>query len=909
MSTIKETIRKKYSSLKSKLILLTFITIIPVLFVMLYSDMKERHSLEIDTKNELTSFSLLTKNNVNNFVETTRKLLVTISQSEILLKGDSAAITQYFRILMQHFPDYVNIGMADLKGNILYSAHEMKKPVNSADLFWFKNVLETSDFSVGEYQIGRIVGHPVLVLSQPVFDKQDRLRFVVYISLRISWLTKLIENINLSEDYVFILSDRNGTIITRYPDNGLWKEKKMFQANQPETSLHQSDRIVETDKIDGIKRFYVFSTASNRNNNIYIAIGKSSESIYNKLNKTLWTNLSLLFFVIAIGLIAASLFSNLFILRPINKLKTIAQKLSQKDFSVRSDESSNDNDFGILAKTFNDMAESIERYVNSQKLAEESLRESNQLIHNIIDNSPSLIYLLDLEGKFTLVNKRMETVFCLPQDKMIGSPRGLIMPANITDQHQSNDQYIIDSKLPHTFEEENIEPDGKHFYLTEKFPLIDSDGNVYSIGGISTDITERKQADIALQESNERLKLILESNPIAIWDWNLETDTWFATQKYYTMLGYQPETGNPDRHIWLNRVHPDDRQFVKQKIADVLNHQLETYNYDARMLHADGSYRWQSVIGHVIERDENKKPLRMLGIRMDISEQKKAEESLMNSYEELKITQRASLNLMEDLQTEIEVRKLAENENKKLNETLEQRVMERTMQLEAANNELEAFSYSVSHDLRAPLRHISGFVDLLSKEANDQLTEKEQHYLNIINDSAKKMGILIDDLLSFSRTGRAEMTKTVFNMNQVLEEAKSQVNITPENRAIHWSIATLPDIFGDYNLLRQVWINLIDNAVKYTRTREKSEIQINCQSQKEEYIFSIRDNGVGFDMQYAQKLFGVFQRLHSITEFEGTGIGLASVRRIIARHGGRIWAEAELDKGATFYFTLPKNKK
>jgi light-regulated signal transduction histidine kinase (bacteriophytochrome) len=226
-------------------------------------------------------------------------------------------------------------------------------------------------------------------------------------------------------------------------------------------------------------------------------------------------------------------------------------------------------------------------------------------------------------------------------------------------------------------------------------------------------------------------------------------------------------------------------------------------------------------------------------------------------------------------------------------------------QLEAANKELEAFSYSVSHDLRAPLRHVQGYVDLLAREANDGLSPKGVRFLQTITDSARSMGQLIDDLLSFSRMGRAEMHETTVNFDRLLQETRKSLDLATVGRGIRWKISTLPAVQGDAAMLRQVWANLLGNAVKYTRKRDIAEIEIGRTGHEDgRIIFFVRDNGAGFDMRYAAKLFGVFQRLHHAEEFEGTGIGLANVRRIIVRHGGRTWAEGSPDAGATFYFTL-----
>jgi len=380
----------------------------------------------------------------------------------------------------------------------------------------------------------------------------------------------------------------------------------------------------------------------------------------------------------------------------------------------------------------------------------------------------------------------------------------------------------------------------------------------------------RRRAEADLLQAHDKLKIEVSERSSLL---NLTHDTIFVRDMDDVITYWN--RGAEELYGWLpeeaigKSSHELLRTVFSSPLDEISAEFLRTGRWEGELKHtkADGtevvvSSRWS------LRRDEQERPVAVLETNNDITVRKRWEQEI---------------------------------------ESLNQELVKRSTELEAINKELEAFAYSVSHDLRAPLRHIAAFTELLHKKASTVVDEKSNHYIALILDSAKRMGNLIDDLLAFSRVGRAETQKTQVSLAQLVREVLTEVRQDTEGRNIAWKIGALPDFYGDRSMLRLVLLNLISNAIKFTRTRAQAEIEIGCtDGDNDSLTIFVRDNGVGFDMKYVSKLFGVFQRLHESAAFEGTGIGLATVQRIVHRHGGKVWAESAIDSGATFYISAPK---
>ena len=519
-----------------------------------------------------------------------------------------------------------------------------------------------------------------------------------------------------------------------------------------------------------------------------------------------------------------------------------------------------DEEIGVLTDSFNNMA----RQVKERSLA---LRESEARFRAIMDNTINIVYLKDHEGRYLFINRRYEVLFNLINEEVRGKTDHDLFPSAVADVFRENDLSAWESPAPLEFEE-TVPVDGDHVYLSVKFRLVDESGTPYALAGVSTDITEIKRSQEALRRSQASLANAQRIAHIGSWDWDIAANELRWSDEIYRIFGVDPREFGATYEAFIGFVHPDDRGFVKKSVDEALLDK-KPYSIDHRIVLGDGSEKIVHEQAEVVF-DEAGKAVRMTGTVQDITERKRAEEEV-----------------------------------RKLNTELEQRVADRTKELQAAYQELEAFSYSVAHDLRAPLRIIDGFSRILLKDYDENLDSTGRDYLARVQGASQRMGQLIDALLKLSQVMRAGITKEDVDLSALAGNVAEDLRKSQPERRGRFLIREGLFAKGDPILLTVVLENLLGNAWKFTSKKEEAAIEVGMETAVDgSAVYFVRDNGAGFDMKYADRLFNPFQRLHAEMEFPGTGIGLATVQRVIQRHGGRIWALGQKDRGATFYFTL-----
>jgi len=515
------------------------------------------------------------------------------------------------------------------------------------------------------------------------------------------------------------------------------------------------------------------------------------------------------------------------------------------------------------------------RDITKRKRAQEALRESEERFRRAVVDSPFPIMLHAEDGTIVQASNSWCEITGYTREE-------LATIADWTERAYGERKTLVQAEIDRLYGLSHRVAEGDYTIRTKRGGTRIWDFSSAPLGhlpdgrrlviSMAMDVTERRQAEAALRESEMSLRETQRIARLGSYVLDVASGSWSSSDVLDKVFGID-EAYKRSVEGWLALVHPDDRTMMSDYFRNEVLAQGRTFDKEYRIVrHNDQAERWVHGFGK-LECDAEGHPLKMHGTIQDVTERRQAEEEI-----------------------------------RQLNRTLEQRVKDRTAQLETANKELEAFSYSVSHDLRAPLRAIDGFARILEEDYTARLDDEGRRLLGIICGEAKRMGQLIDDLLAFSRMSRQQTELAQIDMTALAQAVFDEHAAQAPGRQLRLKLQPLPPARGDRALLRQALANLISNAIKYTRSRAVADIEIGGRADGGENLYHVKDNGVGFDMKYAGKLFGVFQRLHTADEFEGNGVGLALVQRVIHRHGGRVWAEGKLNEGSTFYFTLPIGK-
>ncbi|MFO7977769.1 MAG: PAS domain S-box protein [Bacteroidales bacterium] len=488
------------------------------------------------------------------------------------------------------------------------------------------------------------------------------------------------------------------------------------------------------------------------------------------------------------------------------------------------------------------------------------LRESEEKFRLLVNHQNDLIVKIDPEGRFLFVSPSYCEMFGKAEEELLGQQ--FIPLVHEEDRLSTEKEMEKLADPPHKIylEQRAMTRLGWRWLAWSDTAVLDDSGEITAIIGVGRDITDRKQAQLELQKSKLLFQTLADTSPVGIFRTRPDGYTTYVNPRWCELSGLTPEQA--EGNGWLEAVHPGDRQAVA-KGWDAASTENVVSVSEYRFLRPDGVTVW--VMGQAVP--EKSPAGEIIGYVGTI--------------------------------TEITQRKLMEQE-------LEKRVQDRTIELQAANKELEAFAYSVSHDLRAPLRAIDGFTRILLEEYREVLNDEGRRIGTIIRENAQNMGQLIDDLLTYSKISRSQVRKTTIDMKEMAFGAFDQLTTKAQKEKIRFTVQELPRVAGDPGMMRQVWVNLLSNAIKFSAARQQPHIDISCDETDRQITFCVSDNGIGFNMDYAGKLFGVFQRLQGAREYEGTGVGLAIAQRLILKQDGEIRAQATEGQGASFYFSLPK---
>jgi PAS domain S-box-containing protein len=854
------------STLRSRLIVLIMLVLIAAFALILHTALEQRRLAVMNTAENMRQIARIATSEHEQLIEGARQLLVGLSHLPQVIRREADACNSLFRELALQFPTYASLVAAKPNGDVFCSSVPVPRAVNIADLPTFQRTLKTRNFTVSDYSIGRISNRPVITFSYPSVDLAGDIKAYVAIGMDLTWFNKIAADATLPSSVTLSIIDRHGTVLARYPASRPEQiGHSIRDTSLMESLLARTEGMVEATGLDGITRLHVnTSLHGTEQPSLFVSVGIPSAVVFAQANKILTYNLVGLGAIGWLALMGAWFGSELFYLRRVNTLLRVTRQLAAGDLSARTGLPDGADEINELVRNIDEMAASLERLIAERKQTEQALRESEQLYRAVVENVADGI-VINVGDKRAFVNEAFMKIHGLSDaSQIVGSPMDrFIVPE---DRHLVIQRTLARQRgepVPRVYEYRILRADGEVRTVQTSVSPIVYLGQAAALAALR-DRTEEKLAEQLLRDSENKFRSVVETATDAVVSADSGGRIVFLNKSAEQTFGY-------------------DAQEVMGKPVALLTPARFQSAYHQGFIR-DVSSGQGSLLGTTVE---------MTGLNRDGTEFP-LEISLATWYSNGEPFFTAFIR-------DITKRKRAEETITRLNKDLKKY----TEQLQAMNQELEAFSYSVSHDLRTPLRAIDGFSRILIEDFSSSLPAEAQRLLNIVRSNTHQMSTLIDDLLAFARLSRQSFDCTTIDMAALAQAALEELKKGETQQLVPVTIHPLVPAQGNVSLIQQVMINLISNAVKFSRFRAEPRVEIGCFPDRNENTYFVKDNGVGFDMAYADKLFGVFQRLHSVQEFEGTGVGLAIVKRIINRHNGRVWAHAKANEGATFYFTLP----
>ena len=861
------TARPPFSSLRARLLLLLFLALLPAYGLLLYSAFQVREQAADNARENALWLTRLMAMEQKNLIGAIHQQLLNLAQLSVVRRPDAGvACSRAFADLRKRNTLYANLGVIGADGLLRCSALPLTQRINLADRGYFREAMRTRAFAIGDYQIGQVTGKGVANLAYPVLNAVGDPEAVVFISLDLAALTdKVIETAVLPEGSTVMIADNRGIILARRPDPEKWVGLSLPDAPLFKTIRARSDEgSAQETGLDGIERLYVFAPFHvNSIRRVYVVVGIPTAVVFSEVGRDFRRIFLLMVLVTAVVSIAAWFGCRILILQPVDTLIQAAQRLGQGDLSARTDMPRSTEEFGQLAQSFDAMAFAL------QTRHAEAARAEAQFT-NIVNLAADAIISVGADQRILTFNHGAERIFGYTAAEVAGQPLDMLLPTRFAAAHRAHIRHFAAEPdaaraMDRRSEIHGQRRDGSEFPAEASISKVKENDSIrFTV--FLRDISARKQAEQVLQQKDKLLTMVGSMAKVGGWEFDTRTlkGTW--THEVARIHDMDPEQ-ETSVEIGLRFYQGESREIIEAAVKDAMEHG-KSYDLELEIMTAKGTRKWVRTIGQPVREDGA--IVKVWGSFQDITEHKRAAEEILQ-----------------------------------LNVNLERRVSERTAELQAANQELEAFSYSVSHDLRAPLRSIDGFSQAILDEYAHKLDDQGRDHLKRVRVATQHMGQLIDDMIKLARVARAEMQREAVDLSVLAADVLAALQKSEPDRRVEYLIEPGLVVEGDTSLLRVVLDNLLGNAWKFTGKQAHARIEFGAHSQETGGpAYFVRDNGAGFDMNYVGKLFGVFQRLHILSDFPGTGVGLATVQRIVQRHGGRVWAEGAVGKGATFYFVV-----